>query len=225
MRLHRGSRYPSSIEQKKPKHFDASYYGGHCPPEYIHHVRIQWEGHPLLLFSNPKMVASDYTTKFRDQASHITHQQHLQMGLRKGMAILVYYATHYQVVLLAHDSVLRKRVSPVVTEFAWLPPTIAESFCRKALYRDDARTYLPFDHPHLAFHQDPDLFKLLRLYKSWASYKSFQSSDGLQPRMFVCGSFFPLSSSHFIVLCISAALMEPLPLFWTRPDSFDASRQ
>ena len=28
--------------------------------------------------------------KFRDQASHVTHQQHLQMGLRKGMAILVY---------------------------------------------------------------------------------------------------------------------------------------
>ena len=84
------------------------------------------------------------------------------MGLRKGMAILVYYvvgATHYQVVLLAHDSVLGKsskqdnrlwkRVTPIVTEFAWLPPTIAESFCGKALYRDEARTYLPFDQPHL----------------------------------------------------------------------------
>ena len=79
--------------------------------DHIHHVRIQWEGHPLLLFSDPNMVAPDYVTKFKDQASHVTHQQHLQMGLRKGMAILVYYvvdATHYQVVLLAHDSVLGK---------------------------------------------------------------------------------------------------------------------
>ena len=130
--------------------------------DHIHHVRIQWEGHPLLLFSDPNMVAPDYVTKFKDQASHVTHQQHLQMGLRKGMAILVYYvvdATHYQVVLLAHDSVLGKggkkenrlwkRVTPTVTEFAWLPPAIAESFCGKALHRDNARVYLPFDRPHL----------------------------------------------------------------------------
>ena len=130
--------------------------------DHIHHVRIQWEGHPLLLFSDPKMVAPDYTTKFKDQASHVTHQQHLQMGLRKGMAILVYYvvgATQYQVVLLAHDSVLGKsgkhdnrlwkRVTPIVTEFAWLPPTTAESFCGNALYRNEARTYLAFDQPHL----------------------------------------------------------------------------
>ena len=130
--------------------------------DHIHHVRIQWEGHPLLLFSDPNMVAPDYVTKFKDQASHVTHQQHLQMGLRKGMAILVYYvvdSTHYQVVLLAHDSVLGrggkkenrlwKRVTPSVTEFAWLPPAIAESFCGKALYRDSERVYLPFDRPHL----------------------------------------------------------------------------
>ena len=130
--------------------------------DHIHHVRIQWEGHPLLLFSNPNMVAPDCVTKFKDQASHVTHQQHLQMGLRKGMAILVYYvveSTHYQVVLLAQDSVLGrggkkenrlwKKVTPAVTEFAWLPPAIAESFCGKALYRDNERVYFPFDRPHL----------------------------------------------------------------------------
>ena len=85
------------------------------------------------------MVTPDHVTKYKDQASHVTHQQHLQMGLRKGMAILVYYvveSTHYQVVLLAQDSVLGKggkkenrlwkRVTPYVTEFAWLPPAIAE---------------------------------------------------------------------------------------------------
>ena len=39
----------------------------------------------------------------------VTHQQHLEMGLRKGMAILVYYVvgdTKFQAVLLAHDSVV-----------------------------------------------------------------------------------------------------------------------
>ena len=92
----------------------------------------------------------------------MTHQQHLQMGLRKGMAILIYYVvgeTKFQAALLADDSVvgrggkgenrLWKRVTPIVTEFAWLPPAIAESFCRTALYRETARTYHAFDIPHL----------------------------------------------------------------------------
>ena len=106
----------------------------------IHHVRIQWDGHPLLLFSDPKMVSPCDTQKFQEQASHVTNQQHLQMGLRKGMAILLYYMVgelKYQTVLLAHDSALGKgkkgdhrlwrRVTPIATEFAWLPPAIAQS--------------------------------------------------------------------------------------------------
>ena len=40
-------------------------------------------------------------------------------------------------------------VLPQLSLFAWLPPTIAESFCGNALYRDEARTYLAFDQPHL----------------------------------------------------------------------------
>ena len=92
----------------------------------------------------------------------MTHQQHLQMGLRKGMAILIYYVIgnmHYQAVLLAEESVVNrgkrgenrlwKRVTPTVTEFAWLPPNLAESFCKNALYREDVRTYCAFDTPHL----------------------------------------------------------------------------
>ena len=128
----------------------------------IHHVRIQWDGHPLLLFSDPNKVPSCSTDKFQEQASHVTNQQHLQMGLRKGMAILVYYIVgdaKFQVVPLAQDSVLGrgrkgehrlwKRATPVVTEFAWLPPAIAQSFCSSALYRDDDRTYHKFGKPHL----------------------------------------------------------------------------
>ena len=114
----------------------------------VHHVRIQWNGNPLLLFSDPIMVEALPVEHFRQQASHMTHQQHLQMGLRKGMAILIYYVvenTHYQAVLIAEESVMNrgrrgenrlwKRVTPSVTEFAWLPPNIAESFCKNALYR------------------------------------------------------------------------------------------
>ena len=54
----------------------------------VHHVRIQWNSNPLLLFSDPLMVEALPVEHFRQQASHMTHQQHLQMGLRKGMAIL-----------------------------------------------------------------------------------------------------------------------------------------
>ena len=128
----------------------------------VHHVRIQWNSNPLLLFSDPQMVEALPVEHFRQQASHVTHQQHLQMGLRKGMAILIYYVvgrTHYQAVLIAEESVVNrggkgenrlwKRATPTVTEFACLPPNIAESFCKNALYRVTARTYHAFDTPHL----------------------------------------------------------------------------
>ena len=108
------------------------------------------------------MVEALPVEHFSQQASHMTHQQHLQMGLRKGMAILIYYVignTHYQAVLLAEESVMNrgrrgenrlwKRVTPSVTEFAWLPPNIAESFCKNALHRDAVRTHCAFDTPHL----------------------------------------------------------------------------
>ena len=128
----------------------------------VHHVRIQWNSNSLLLFSDPTMVEAVPVEHFRQQASHMTHQQHLQIGLRKGMAILIYYVvgnTHYQAVLIAEESVMNrggrgenrlwKRVTPSVTEFAWLPPNIAESFCKNALYRVTDRTYCAFDIPHL----------------------------------------------------------------------------
>ena len=128
----------------------------------VHHVRIQWNSNPLLLFSDPQMVEALPVEHFREQASHMTHQQHLQMGLRKGMAILICYVvgrTHYQAVLIAEESVVNrggkgenrlwKRVTPTVTEFAWLPPNIAESFCKNALYQVTERTYHAFDTPHL----------------------------------------------------------------------------
>ena len=77
--------------------------------DHIHHVRIRWEGHPLLLFSDLKMVDAHPAERFRSQASHVTYQQHLHIGLRQGMPILLYYAvrgTPFQAVLIADDSVL-----------------------------------------------------------------------------------------------------------------------
>ena len=37
----------------------------------------------------------------------------------------------------------------MVTEFAWRPPAIAQSFCSSALYRDVSRTYHEFGEAHL----------------------------------------------------------------------------
>ena len=56
--------------------------------DHVHHVRIQWNGHPLLLFSDPQMVEAHPAEYFRKQASHVTHQQHLQMGLRFSYTML-----------------------------------------------------------------------------------------------------------------------------------------
>ena len=88
----------------------------------VHHVRIQWNSNPLLLFSDPIMVEALPVEHFQ-QASHMTHQQHLQMELRKGMAILIYYVvenTHYQAVLLAEESVI-----PLSMEHSFYMPVSA----------------------------------------------------------------------------------------------------
>ena len=131
----------------------------------IHHARVHWDQHPLLLFTDPTQVEACAVTRYRDQATHVTHQQHLQMGLRKGQLILIYYVvgdTQYQAVFLALSSVVRggkpkrherklwKHVVPAVSEFARLPRPLAESFCSDALNREYYyRTYCKLDEPHL----------------------------------------------------------------------------
>ena len=101
------------------------------------------------------MVYPVNTDDFQFQAVHRVNKQHLQLGLRKGMAVLVYYRVQwgphaeevFQAVLIAHESAtnrgkksdnkLWKRVVPSETEFAWLPPEIAWAFCSDALCRLD----------------------------------------------------------------------------------------
>ena len=130
--------------------------------DHVHHVRIQWNSHPLLLFSDPQMVEAHPAEDFRKQATPAAPTDGATQRDGNSLILCHYYvagSTHYQAVLIAEDSVvgrggkgenrLWKRVTPTVTEFAWLPPNIAESFCRNALYRETARTYHAFDIPHL----------------------------------------------------------------------------
>ena len=82
------------------------------------------------------------TSKAKRYIDYINSISHIQLGLRKGMAVLVYYRVQggphanqvFQAVLIAHESAatrgkntenrLWKRVVPSETEFAWLPPDI-----------------------------------------------------------------------------------------------------
>ena len=40
-------------------------------------------------------------------------------------------------------------MAPITTEFAWLPPDVAWSFCSAALYREADRAYVAFTEPHM----------------------------------------------------------------------------
>ena len=133
----------------------------------IHHVRVFWGTKPLLLFSDPRKVHPVDVYQFQGQAVHRLNQQHIQLGLRKGMAVLVYYRVQsgphanevFQAVLIAQESVanrgkrtdnkLCKRVVPSETEFAWLPPDIAWAFCSDALRRRRDCRYLAFNEAHM----------------------------------------------------------------------------
>ena len=72
----------------QPKVAIAYFFTSH---DNIHHVRVFWGTLPLLLFSDPRMVHLVDVNQFQGQAVHRLHQQHIQLGLRKGMTVLVYY--------------------------------------------------------------------------------------------------------------------------------------
>ena len=148
----------------QPKVTIAYFFTSH---DNIHHVRVFWGPLPLLLFSDPKKVYPVDVNQFQGQAVHRLHQQHIQLGLRKGMSVLVYYRVQsgphvnevFQAVLIAQESVanrgkktenkLWKRVVPSETEFAWLPPDIAWAFCSDALRRRGDCRYLAFHEAHM----------------------------------------------------------------------------
>ena len=122
--------------------------------DHIHHVRVLWGTLPLLLFSDPRMVYPVDVYDFQGQAVHRLHQQHIQLGLRKGMAVLVYYRvqggqhvnTIFQAVLIAHESAASRgkktenfgnESSPQRLSLPGFPPTLHGPFA-VMLYAGDA---------------------------------------------------------------------------------------
>ena len=79
-------------------------------------VRVHWGTLPLLLFSDPRVVGPVDVYQFQGQAAHRLNQQHIQLGLRKGMTVLLYYRVQggahtnqvFQAVLIAHESITNR---------------------------------------------------------------------------------------------------------------------
>ena len=108
---------------------------------------------------------------FQYQAAHRLHKQHIQLSLRKGIALLVYYRVQggfhanqlFQAVLIAHESAatrgkntenrLWKRVIPSETEFAWLLSDIAWAFQKNAPRRRSDCQYLTFYEAHMGLYE------------------------------------------------------------------------
>ena len=94
----------------RPKAAISYFFSSH---DNIHHVRVHWGTLPLLLFSDPRVVAPVDVYQFQGQAAHRLNQQHIQLGLRKGMTVLLYYRVQggafanqvFQAVLIAHGSI------------------------------------------------------------------------------------------------------------------------
>ena len=94
----------------RPKVAIAYFFTSH---DNIHHVRVHWGTLPLLLFSDPRVVSPVDVYQFQGQAVHRLNQQHIQLGLRRGMTVLVYYRVQggahvnelFQAVLIAQESI------------------------------------------------------------------------------------------------------------------------
>ena len=97
----------------RPKVAIAYFFTSH---DNIHHVRVHWGTLPLLLFSDPRVVYPVDVYQFQGQAVHRLNQQHIQLGLRKGMTVLVYYRVQggahvnelFQAVLIAQESITNR---------------------------------------------------------------------------------------------------------------------
>ena len=113
----------------------------------IMHVAIAWDSKPLLLLTRA-LLPNRSTESFQMEAGPPYDKQRIQMGLRKGNTVLIYFRSgvvHYQCVLIALASDLSnskprqgqhkfwRYVSPQRTYFAWLPEQLARTYCSAAL--------------------------------------------------------------------------------------------
>ena len=125
----------------------------------IMHVAIAWDNKPLLLLATA-LLPNRTTESFQMEAGPPYDKQRIQMGLRSGNTVLIYFRSgvdHYQSVLIALAADLHsnkpwqgqhkfwKYVSPIRTYFAWLPEQLARTYCRAAL---DRRSGLPYGGVH-----------------------------------------------------------------------------
>ena len=125
----------------------------------IMHVAVAWDNKPLLLLTTA-LLPNRTTEPFQMEAGPPYDKQRIQMGLRSGNTVLIYFRSgvdHYQCVLIALAADLHtikpwqgqhkfwKYVSPIRTYFAWLPEQLARTYCRAALER---RSGLPYGGVH-----------------------------------------------------------------------------
>ena len=131
------------------------------------HVAIAWDSKPLLLLTTA-LLPNRTTESFQMEAGPPYDKQRIQMGLRSGNTVLIYFRSgvdHYQCVLIALVSDLNtnkpwqgqhkfwKCVSPIRTNFAWLPEQLARTYCGAALER---RSGLPYGGVHHLQGQESD---------------------------------------------------------------------
>ena len=126
----------------------------------IMHVAIAWDNKPLLLLTTA-LLPNRSTESFQMEAGPPYDKQRIQMGLRKGNRVFIYFRSgvvHYQCVLIALASDLSNNkprqgqhkfwryVSPVRTYFAWLPEQLARTYCSSALDMNPGLTYGEVHH-------------------------------------------------------------------------------
>ena len=119
------------------------------------HVAIAWDHKPLLLLATA-LLPNRTTESFQMEAGPPYDKQRIQMGLRSGNTVRIYFRSgvgHYHSVLIALAADLHtnkpwqgqhkfwKYVSPIRTYFAWLPEQLARTYCSAAL---DRRPDLPY---------------------------------------------------------------------------------
>ena len=131
------------------------------------HVAIAWDCKPLLLLTTA-LLPNRTAESFQMEAGPSYDKQRIQMGLRKGNTVLIYFRSgvvHCQCVLIALAADLSNRkpqqgqhkfwryVSPQRTYFAWLPQRLALTYCRAAL---EMHPRIPYGEVHHLEGQESD---------------------------------------------------------------------
>ena len=117
----------------------------------ICHIAVHWQYNEVLPFSDPAHVGLEDPQTFRTSTALEHHRKNIQLGMRIGQAALISFTVdgqHMKAIWILMNNKLPsskggndpptrnpfwKFVVPVVSYFAWLPASIAHSFCAEAL--------------------------------------------------------------------------------------------